>query len=282
MSYIGSTPTNQNFIAGTDYFNGTGSAVNFTMSRAVNSVNDIEVLVNNVAQIPSGYLVSGTTLTFSVAPSAGTSNVYVRYLSTTNLSLAIPAGTSASFNTLGATTLAVTGASTVGSIQTNGVATNLYPLVSGTAVATTSGTSIDFTGIPSWAKRITVLLSGVSTNGASVPILRLGTSSGIEATGYLGATSNIVNGATPSSTNTTGLGLAQAIDAAAVYHGQVVITLLASNLWVMAATLSRSDFAVTTVASSSKTLSGTLDRVRITTANGTDAFDAGSVNILYE
>ena len=100
MSYIGSTPTTQSFIAGTDYFNGTGSAVSFTMSRAVNSVNDIEVIVNNVEQIPSGYSVSGTTLTFSAAPSAGTSNVYVRYLSTTNLSLAIPAGTSATFNTV--------------------------------------------------------------------------------------------------------------------------------------------------------------------------------------
>jgi hypothetical protein len=100
MSYIGSTPTTQSFIAGTDYFNGTGSAVSFTMSRSVNSVNDIEVIVNNVEQIPSGYSVSGTTLTFSAAPSAGTSNVYVRYLSTTNLSLAIPAGTSATFNTV--------------------------------------------------------------------------------------------------------------------------------------------------------------------------------------
>jgi hypothetical protein len=103
MSYIGSTPTTQSFIAGTDYFNGNGSTVNFTLSRSVNSVNDIEVIVNNVEQIPSGYSVSGTTLTFSAAPSAGTSNVYVRYLSTTNLSLAIPAGTSATFNTVGVT-----------------------------------------------------------------------------------------------------------------------------------------------------------------------------------
>jgi len=100
MSYIGSTPTTQSFIAGTDYFNGNGSTVNFTLSRSVNSVNDIEVIVNNVEQIPSGYSVSGTTLTFSVAPSSGTSNVYVRYLSTTNLSLAIPSGTSATFNTV--------------------------------------------------------------------------------------------------------------------------------------------------------------------------------------
>jgi hypothetical protein len=122
MSYIGSTPTTQSFIAGTDYFNGDGTTVNFTLSRAVNSVNDIEVIVNNVEQIPSGYSVSGTTLTFSAAPSSGTSNVYVRYLSTTNLSLAIPSGTSATFNTvtatnltattLAATTLAVTGVTT--------------------------------------------------------------------------------------------------------------------------------------------------------------------------
>jgi len=112
MSYIGSTPTTQSFIAGTDYFNGNGSTVNFTLSRSVNSVNDIEVIVNNVEQIPSGYSVSGTTLTFSAAPSAGTSNVYVRYLSTTNLSLAIPSGTSATFNTIAATTLSVTGVTT--------------------------------------------------------------------------------------------------------------------------------------------------------------------------
>jgi len=130
MSYIGSTPISQNFISGTDYFNGDGSAVNFTLSRSVNSVNDIEVLVNNVAQIPSGYLVSGTTLTFSIAPSAGTSNVYVRYLSTTNLSLAIPSGTSAAFNTvtatsLTATTLAATNVSYTGTLTGNGGIVNI-------------------------------------------------------------------------------------------------------------------------------------------------------------
>ena len=120
MAYIGSTPTTQSFVAGTDYFNGTGSQVAFTLSRSVNSVNDIEVIVNNVEQIPSGYLVSGTTLTFSAAPSAGTSNVYVRYLSTTNLSLAIPAGTSASFNTVTATSLTATSLTATDLTVTNG------------------------------------------------------------------------------------------------------------------------------------------------------------------
>jgi hypothetical protein len=89
MSYIGSTPTNQSFIAGTDSFNGTGSATNFTLSRSVNSTNDIQVVVNNVVQYPPNYSVSGNTLTISPAPSAGTNNVYVRYLSTTLQSVGV-------------------------------------------------------------------------------------------------------------------------------------------------------------------------------------------------
>jgi len=145
MSYIGSTPTTQSFIAGTDYFNGNGSTVNFTLSRSVNSVNDIEVIVNNVEQIPSGYSVSGTTLTFSAAPSAGTSNVYVRYLSTTNLSLAIPSGTSATFNTVTATNLTVTNDATINGIKVGegggSVANNTAVGASALAANTTGSTN---------------------------------------------------------------------------------------------------------------------------------------------
>lgn len=89
MAYLGSTPTTQSFIAGTDTFSGTGAQVAFTLTRAVNSVNDILVVVNNVDQQPSAYSVSGTTLTFTAAPSSGTNNVYVRYLSTTLQSIGV-------------------------------------------------------------------------------------------------------------------------------------------------------------------------------------------------
>lgn len=89
MAYIGSTPTSQNFISGTDYFNGTGSQTAFTLTRSVNSVNDVEVVVNNVIHQPNSYTVSGTTLTLSAAPSSGTSNVYVRYLATNQQSFTV-------------------------------------------------------------------------------------------------------------------------------------------------------------------------------------------------
>lgn len=98
--YIGNTPTTQSFISGTDYFNGTGSQTAFTLTRTVNSQNDVQAVVNNVVQQPNdGYTISGTTITFTSAPSAGTNNVYVRYLSTTTQSIT-PSQNSVGWNQL--------------------------------------------------------------------------------------------------------------------------------------------------------------------------------------
>lgn len=92
MAYIGSTPTSQNFTSGTDYFSGTGSQTAYTLTRTVNSVNDIEVVINNVVQQPStAYTLSGTTITFTSAPSSGTNNIYVRYLATNMQSFTVSA-----------------------------------------------------------------------------------------------------------------------------------------------------------------------------------------------
>ena len=94
MAYLGSTPETQSFTSGTDYFNGDGISVAFTLSRPVASVNDIEVVISNVVQQPStAYNVSGTTITFTSAPPAGTANVYARYLSTVTQTITPSPGT---------------------------------------------------------------------------------------------------------------------------------------------------------------------------------------------
>jgi hypothetical protein len=151
-------------------------------------------------------------------------------------------------------------------------------ITSGTSQASTSGTSIDFTGIPSWVKRITVMFNGVSTNGTSNLLVQIGSTS-FTTSGYLGSSAD-----GPSLTATlftSGFGIRTG-SAAAVVHGTVVISIVTGNTWVAAGTLARSDGAAFISTAGTITLSGTLDRLRITTVNGTDAFDAGSINILYE
>lgn len=91
MSYIGNTPTTQNFIAGTDSFTGDGTTTAWSLTRSVNSSNDIQVTIANVVQNPASYSVSGNTLTISPAITSGAA-MYVRYLSTTLLSLSPPTG----------------------------------------------------------------------------------------------------------------------------------------------------------------------------------------------
>jgi hypothetical protein len=157
-------------------------------------------------------------------------------------------------------------------------------LVAGTAVASTSGTSIDFTGIPSWVRRITVMFSGVSTNGTSPPVLRVGAGS-IQSTGYVCTAQVLQNAqAVNGGEVTTSFPLhPTSVAASATLTGSMTLSLLNANVWVCSIAINRSqDVAQAIVGSGSVALSGTLDRVRITTVNGTDTFDAGSINILYE
>jgi hypothetical protein len=149
---------------------------------------------------------------------------------------------------------------------------------------TATGTSVDFTGIPSWVKKITIMFNGVSTNGTSNVVVRLGTSGGVTASGYLSGTGYIyvIANNTQAFQETTGFLTCVSGSPAMVFSGALVFTNLSSNTWVAAGTLYRSDAGQMHMPSGTVTLSGTLDRLRLTTVNGTDAFDAGSVNILYE
>lgn len=166
---------------------------------------------------------------------------------------------------------------------TTGVQDNSGAFVSGTAQASTSGTSIDFTSIPSWVKRITVMFSGVSTNGTSIPQIQIGSGS-VNTTGYLSGSGFITTAAGVAVTTATSGFIIYSNTAAASLSGSIVLSLIGSNIWVAQGVMlqATSTANVVETAGNSPTLSGALDRVRITTVNGTDTFDAGSINILYE
>lgn len=169
----------------------------------------------------------------------------------------------------------------------NGVTTNsgaFYDGINrGTAVNTTSGTSIDFTGIPSWAERITVIFNGVSTSGTSTVLLQLGTSGGITTSGYVGVGSAAQNAGTLAVVSfTAGAGIGSDSGATYTRHGQAVLTNITGNTWSIVFTGGDQTTTRAFFSASSISLGAALDRVRITTAGGTDTFDAGSINIMYE
>ena len=154
-------------------------------------------------------------------------------------------------------------------------------LVSAVAQNSTSGTSIDFTGIPAWVKRITVMFNGVSTTGSNGFLIQLGSGS-FTTTGYISFATNGNTGSFAGASQSTGLAIANVLIAANTYSGTAIITYVAANYFTYFAQLGSSSNVFTTGAGSSPNLPGVLDRVRITTVGGTDTFDAGSINILYE
>jgi hypothetical protein len=156
-------------------------------------------------------------------------------------------------------------------------------VTSGTAQTAPPATPeyFDFTSIPSWVKRITVMFSGVSTSGTSAQLIQLGTSGGVVSTGYV-STGNRTNQSNVTGGTNSTAGFVNASDAAAnLVSGHWTITNVSGNVWICSHTLK---LATTSAAwgGGDVTLSATLDRVRITTVNGTDTFDAGTINILYE
>ena len=163
--------------------------------------------------------------------------------------------------------------------DSNNARAQLQRITQGTSVASTSGTSIDFTALPAWVKRITVMLNGVSTSGISDLVCQIGSGS-IVTTGYVSSYSAFNNAPTASST-TASFGLFNNVTAATTRNCVITITNITGNVWIQSSVGSSSAPQVSS-GSGSLTLAGALDRVRITTANGTDTFDAGSINIMYE
>lgn len=168
-----------------------------------------------------------------------------------------------------------------------GTATNSMNTL-GTAIGFASFTTTtynDFLSIPSWVKRITLIISGLSTSGTSPFLVQIGYQSPITSTGYVSGAVAAQNGAVSSAaaTSTAGFLATAAINGATgLQTGTITILNFGSNVWVASSVVAQTDGTRGTTGGGSVTLGGTLDRVRITTVNGTDTFDAGTVNILYE
>jgi hypothetical protein len=166
--------------------------------------------------------------------------------------------------------------------DSNASRAQIQRITSGTAVASTSGTSIDFTSLPSWIKRITVMLSAVSTNGAGNMRIQIGTGGTPTTSGYVCMSMNIATAGNAALSGTAGF---DAFIGTASYsiNGAIRIQNITGNTWVAEGTLGN----VTTTSNLASvagtvTLGGALNFLRFTTTTGTDTFDAGTVNIIYE
>ena len=169
-----------------------------------------------------------------------------------------------------------------GSVYVEGSGSPLQTTMgSGTANTSVSGgTVIIHDGIPTWARRVTIMYSGLSTNGVNPVVIQAGSGT-FKTSGYLGAAA-VVEGATG---YTVGFGIGNSnVSGADVQHGTVVLNLLdsATNTWVAGGTAARSDSVEVGFTSGAVSLDSTLDRIRFTTTTGSDVFDAGMTNIMWE
>jgi hypothetical protein len=167
------------------------------------------------------------------------------------------------------------GASSAPSWQT------ISALTSGTFI-TTSGTAVDFTDLPSGVKRITVILNNVSISGTANLIIQIGTSSGFITSGYGGSAGYSSDGTAPAvSNNSNGFKIDNFADAGATRCGIASLCLLSSTRWIASSVIGNSSGVFVGYGGGTVPITGTLDRVRIT-ADGTQTFDQGTVNIFYE
>jgi hypothetical protein len=251
---------------------GSGTFASWSISMAAVGANTAAAVSNT----PAGNI------------SATTVQAAINELDTEKLSSAAGAVTDTNLNT-------ITTGSTVGDSYTIPVVTftskgrissvTTAPKITlGTVIATTSGTAHQYTGINANVKEFTISVMGVSTGGISIPIFQLGDSGGYETTGHNGTVSINTTGVA-SANHGVGIQFSSSANAAAnVWNGDLTFRLAdpATNTWSISGTLSLSNTPLTSNISCVKSLTSALTQVQLTTVNGTDTFDAGSISIVYE
>tara|TARA_R110000868_G_scaffold45365_2_gene150518 strand:- start:2972 stop:3811 length:840 start_codon:yes stop_codon:yes gene_type:complete len=248
----------------------------------------IASLTTSGATITSNLTVSGTTTLSSSVIKSGTSvstatTSFTASISGTTMTVtAVASGTIAVGQVITGTGVNAGTVITALGTGTGGAGTYTVSITQTVSSTTITIVGLDFLSIPNWVKRITVMFNGVSLSGTSAFLFQLGTSGGVVTSGYAGggmragginvASASFTTGFSPN--NTT---------AAATYNGNIIFTNVSANIWSASGVLGISGSVESAAMTGGAiSLGGTLDRVRITTVNGTDTFDAGSINILYE
>ena len=301
MAYIGKEPIVGNFqkCDAISVVNGQAAYTLQVSSTNVvpESANHMLVSLNGILQAPvTSFTVSGSTLTFASNLATGDVIDFVILLGNV-LDIGIPSDDSVTLAKMAAGTdgqiitydasgnPTAVGPGTDGQVLTSTGAGSppAFEAVSagfteGTQVATTSGSYIDFTSIPSTAKYICIMWNGLSLSGTDHLVVQLGDSGGVETSGYSsvqgdGGGSQTVGTATDglnvylggASRTTIGIAEWHLMDSSSnTWHGKFFSW---TSDWI--------DFGNCT-----KSLSGTLDRVRLDTT-GSNTFDAGTANIIY-
>jgi hypothetical protein len=147
-------------------------------------------------------------------------------------------------------------------------------------VATATGTAVDFTGIPSWVKRITIMLAGV-TVGGGITRLQLGTAGPTYvSSGYVGSYSCLAQGSSTQNATNFSSAFLLADSTLSGTSGLVTLAKVDGNTWSESSTLGASA-ARTAFGGGYITLSDPLVALRLSSTTGA-SFSAGSVNIIYE
>ena len=264
----------------------TATAGQTSFSVPSYTVGYIDVYRNGVRLVSTDYTATtGTTVVLNNACTVGDAVVTESFLVSSVLN-AIPATAGSISSTYLASSLTLTTPTLTSPTMSGAVVSSMASSVitSGTVVSPTSGTSVDFTGIPSWVKRITVMFNNLLSSGTSPYLIQLGTSGGIVSSGYNSSGTGFqAPGALATASSTAGLITRNARTASTANSGACYIANLTGTTWVI-----NGGFAVASSTENStfsggiSSLGGTLDRIRITYVNGTDTFTSGSINILYE
>ena len=250
------------------------------ITAATNTANTAITTANNASATANG--IAGTANTAlsnssSAVATANAASVTATNAETTANAISATANTALS-NSSTALSTANAALPKAGGTMTGVItyATAQPRMVLSTSVASTSGTSIDFTSIPSWAKKVTVMLYNVSTNGAVNPIIQLGSGS-FTTSGY----SSGCGSSAGNTSETSGFIVATGTASSDSLSGSILFSSIGiSNRWVCSGTTyngSNPRFI-----SGNVSLSGDLDRVRITTIASASTFDGGTINIIYE